>query len=63
MNAVVRSSSLGALALGGAAGSLLGARPTFLLAGTLMAVAAVGVLLAIRSALARETLPDPAVAA
>ena len=63
VNAVVRCSSLGALALGGAAGSLLGARPAFVLAGALMAVAAVAVLLLIRPAIARARLAGPAVAA
>jgi MFS family permease len=63
VNAVVRSSSLGALALGGAAGSMLGPRPTFVLAGALMAVAAALVLVRIRSALADPALAGSAVAA
>jgi MFS family permease len=63
VNAVVRSSSLGALALGGAAGSMLGPRPTFVLAGALMAVAAVLVLVRIRSALADPAVAGSAVAA
>ena len=62
VNAVVRCSSLGALALGGAAGSLLGARPAFVLAGALMALAALAVLVLIRPAIARARLADPAVA-
>jgi MFS family permease len=63
VNAVVRSSSLGALALGGAAGSVLGPRPTFVLAGALMAVAAALVLVRIRSALADTAVAGSPVAA
>jgi MFS family permease len=63
VNAVVRGSSLVALALGGAAGSVLGPRATFVLAGALMTVAAAVVLVRIRSALAQATAADPAVAA
>ena len=63
VNAVVRGSSLVALALGGAAGSVLGPRATFVLAGALMTVAAAIVLVRIRSALAQATVADPAVAA
>jgi len=54
VNGLVRSSSLGALALGGAAGTLLGPRPTFVLAGGLMALVAVAVFVLIRPAAARE---------
>jgi MFS family permease len=62
VNAVVRGSSLGALALGGAAGTLFGPRPAFVLAGGLMALAAIAVLVLIRPAIARAALADPAVA-
>lgn len=50
VNAMVRGSAIGALAIGGAAGSLLGARGTFVVSGGLMAVVALGLLLRIRQA-------------
>jgi MFS family permease len=46
VNGMVRASSHGAMALGGAAGTLLGPRPTFVLSGLLMAL--VGGLLLVR---------------
>ena len=55
VNAMVRGSSLGAMALGGAAGTLLGPRETFVTAGTLMALAATGLL-----ARMRQTTKNPA---
>ena len=44
VNGVVRGSSLAAMVLGGLAGTLLGPRTTFVVAGTLMAVVAVALL-------------------
>jgi MFS family permease len=56
VNAMVRGSTIGALAIGGAAGSLLGARETFVVSGLLMAVVAVGLFLRIRQASAGPAL-------
>jgi hypothetical protein len=53
---MVRGSTIGALAIGGAAGSLLGARETFVVSGLLMAVVAVGLFLRIRQASAGPAL-------
>ena len=44
VNGMVRGSSLAAMVLGGLGGTLLGPRPTFVVAGTLMAVVAVALL-------------------
>jgi MFS family permease len=55
VNAMVRGSSVGAVALGGAAGALLGPRETFVTAGTLMSLAAVALLARMRHAGARAT--------
>jgi MFS family permease len=44
VNGMVRGSSLAAMLLGGLGGTLLGPRATFVVAGTLMAVAAVALL-------------------
>jgi MFS family permease len=55
VNAMVRSSEITALALGGAAGSLLGPRTTFVVGGVLMTAVAVALLVRIRPQLA-----DPA---
>jgi len=49
VNAMVRSAEIGALAIGGAAGSLLGPRATFVAGGALMAVVAAGLLFRIQS--------------
>jgi MFS family permease len=50
VNALVRGSALGAMALGGAAGALLGPRETFVTAGTLMSLVAVALLARMRHA-------------
>jgi MFS family permease len=50
VNAMFRGSSLGAIVLGGAAGTLLGPRETFIAAGTLMALVSVAVLARMRQA-------------
>jgi MFS family permease/molybdopterin converting factor small subunit len=52
LNALVRGSALGAMALGGAAGAVLGPRATFVAAGALMAIVGAIVLLRIRRVLA-----------
>jgi MFS family permease len=44
VNGMVRGSSLAAMVLGGLGGTLLGPRPTFVVAGTLMAVVAIALL-------------------
>lgn len=56
VGAMVSSSEICALAIGGAAGSALGARTTFVVSGMLMAVVAVGLLLRLR------VVPDDGVA-
>ena len=56
LGAMVSSSEICALAIGGFAGSLLGARTTFVVSGGLMALVAVGLLLRLRM------LPDDRVA-
>lgn len=48
VGAMVTSAEICALAIGGAAGSLLGARPTFVVSGALMALVAIGLLLRLR---------------
>jgi MFS family permease len=48
VNGMARGSSLGAMALGGLAGALLGARPTFVVAGALAAAVSTAVLVRIR---------------
>jgi MFS family permease len=52
VNAMLRGSALGAMALGGAAGTLLGARPTFVVAGAVSVAVAGVVLVRLRAALA-----------
>jgi MFS family permease len=52
VNAMVRGSSLGAMALGGAAGTLLGPRATFAGAGAVSVVVAILLLVRVRRALA-----------
>jgi MFS family permease len=47
VNGMVRGSSLGAMALGGAAGAVLGARPTFVVAGALAAAVSTALLVRI----------------
>jgi len=66
VNGLVRGSSLGALLLGGVAGTTLGPRETFVASGTLMAVFAALLLLRIRgvlsnseAAIARSVVPPP----
>src|SRR5439155_4051090 len=54
VSAMVRCSSLGAMALGGAAGTLLGPRTTFVVSGTLMAAVAAVVVGRIRRSLRRS---------
>jgi predicted MFS family arabinose efflux permease len=56
VNALVRGSALGAMALGGAAGTLLGPRPTFVAAGGLSVVVAALLLARIRRVVARAPL-------
>jgi MFS family permease len=58
VNAMVRGSSLGAIVLGGAAGATFGSRETFVAAGTLMALAALFLLVRIRQTTARLSI-DP----
>lgn len=57
VNGMVRGSSLGAMALGGAAGTLLGPRPTFVVSGVLMAV--IGMLLLVRIHHATRVVAEP----
>jgi len=52
VNGMARGSSLGAMALGGLAGAVLGARPTFVIAGALAAAVSTAVLVRIRRELA-----------
>ncbi|HEX5450397.1 MAG TPA: MFS transporter, partial [Gaiellaceae bacterium] len=59
VNAMVRSSEIVALAIGGAAGSLLGPRATFVAGGTLMAAVAVALLVRIRPQLAEPVDSRP----
>ena len=54
VNAMVRGSSLGALVLGGLAGTALGPRETFVASGTLMALFAVLLLVRIRGVLSNS---------
>jgi MFS family permease len=56
VGAVVTTSEICALAIGGAVGSLLGARTTFVVSGALMAVVGIGLLVRLR------VLPDDGVA-
>jgi MFS family permease len=63
VNAMVRGSSLGAMALGGAPGTLLGARGTFVAAGALSLVVALALLGRIRRAVGREALAPSETAA
>ncbi|HEX9351467.1 MAG TPA: MFS transporter [Gaiellaceae bacterium] len=56
VNAMIRGGSLGALALGGAAGRLLGPRATFVSAGALSVIAATLLLVRVRRALAGSAL-------
>lgn len=62
VNAILRSSTLGALVLGGAAGSFLGARETFVGSGALMACVSIVLLMRVRRATAasaqRPLLPE-----
>jgi predicted MFS family arabinose efflux permease len=62
VNAMARASALGAMSLGGAAGTLLGPRPTFVAAGALSAVVGVALVIRIRRVLSRSVvaLPEPA---
>jgi MFS family permease len=53
VNGMARGSSLGAMALGGVAGAVLGPRVTFVVAGALAAVVSTAVLVRIRRALVR----------
>ena len=57
VNALIRGSSLGAMALGGALGTVLGPRGTFVGAGALMAIVAAALLVRLRSAFARAAAP------
>jgi MFS family permease len=60
VNGMVRGSSLGAMALGGAVGTLLGPRATFASAGAVSVVIAVVLLVRVRRALAgSEVVPIP----
>jgi predicted MFS family arabinose efflux permease len=54
VNAMARASALGAMALGGAAGTLLGPRATFVAAGGLSAVVGAALIVRIRRALRRS---------
>lgn len=63
VNAMVRSSEVAALAIGGAAGSLLGPRATFVAGGALMAAVAVALLVRIRPHLAAPVDSRPLTAA
>jgi hypothetical protein len=60
---MVRGNSLGAMALGGAPGTLLGARGTFVAAGALSLVVALALLGRIRRAVGREALAPSETAA
>jgi predicted MFS family arabinose efflux permease len=60
VNAMIRGSALGALALGGAAGSLLGPRATFVSAGALSVAAATLLLVRVRRALAGSAVASNA---
>jgi MFS family permease len=57
VNAMARASALGAMALGGAAGTLLGPRATFVAAGALAAVVAGALLVRIRRVLSGSAAP------
>jgi predicted MFS family arabinose efflux permease len=60
VNGMIRGSALGAMALGGAAGTLLGPRATFVGAGALSVVVAILLLVRVRRALAgSDALPVP----
>jgi MFS family permease len=60
VNGMVRGSALGAMALGGAAGSLLGPRATFVSAGALSVVLAILLLVRVRRAVAgSDAVPVP----
>jgi predicted MFS family arabinose efflux permease len=54
VNAMARGSALGAMALGGAAGTLLGPRATFVAAGALSTVVAGALVVRIRRVLSHE---------
>ena len=58
MNGMIRGSTLGAMALGGAAGSLLGPRTTFVVSGVLMATISAVLIMRVR----RATVTLPSVA-
>jgi MFS family permease len=62
VNALIRGSSLGAMALGGALGTVLGPRGTFVAAGALMAIVAAALLVRLRPARARRPRPTTSVA-
>jgi hypothetical protein len=49
---MARGSSLGAMALGGAAGAVLGARPTFVVSGALASAVSTALLVRVRRELA-----------
>lgn len=57
VNAMARASALGAMALGGAAGTLLGPRTTFVAAGALAAVVAAALVVRIRRVLGGSGAP------
>jgi MFS family permease len=57
VNAMARASALGAMALGGAAGTLLGPRATFVAAGALAAVVAGALVVRIRRVLSGSAAP------
>jgi len=62
VNAMVRGSSLAAMVLGGLAGTLLGPRETFVVAGALMAVVAVALLVRLTRTLSVGSVPTAATA-
>jgi hypothetical protein len=62
VNAMIRGSSVAALVLGGLAGTLLGPRETFVVAGALMAVVAVGLLIRLTRTLSAGSVPAVAIA-
>ena len=55
VNAMIRGSSLVAMVLGGLAGTLLGPRTTFVVAGSLMAVVAIVLLVRITRTLSADS--------
>src|SRR5262245_10451285 len=60
VNAMVRGSSLAAMLLGGLGGTLLGPRTTFVVAGSLMAVAAVALLVRLTRTLSADSVRSAA---